>query len=142
VAKARSIILNTLLVSVISLSLLWLNTLQRQHEQYTRGVAAWKRGDVIAAIAGYESAIHMCTPGSPVVGKAAAGLWDIGETMERKGDSARALLAYRSLRSSFYAVRGLTQPGQDWIARCDARIAALAGGNNFREDHVHKRNGK
>ncbi len=126
-SKARHLILNALLIVVISLSLLWLNTLQRQHEQYNRGVAAWKRGDVIAAIAGYESAIHMYTPGSPVVAKAAAGLWHMGETLERKGDGARALLAYRSLRSSFYAVRGLTQPGEKWIARCDARIVTLAG---------------
>jgi len=128
VAKARIIILNTLLVVAVSLSLLWINTLQRQHEQYDRGDAAWKRGDVVAAIAGCESAIHMYTPGSPVVEKAAAVLWDIGEAMERKGDKRLALIAYRSLRSSFYAVRGLTQPGKAWIARCDSRIAALSAG--------------
>jgi len=128
VAKARPFILNTLLVVAISLSLLWINTLQRQHEQYGLGTAAWKRGDVIAAIAGYGSAIHMYTPGSPVVKKAAAGLWDIGEAMERRGDRRLALIAYRSLRSSFYAVRGLTQPGKAWIARCDSRIAALSAG--------------
>lgn len=125
---ARSIALNGLLVAVIALSLLWFNTLQRQHEQYERGAAAWKRGDVIAAIAGYDSAIHLYTPGSAVVGKAAAGLWEIGEAMERSGDRTRALIAYRSLRSSFYAVRGLSQPGKDWIARCEARIGALSGG--------------
>lgn len=127
-AKARPVILNTLLVVAISLSLLWINTLQRQHEQYDRGVAAWNRGDAIAAIAGYESAIHMYTPGSPVVEKAAAGLWAIGEAMGRKGDRRLALIAYRSLRSSFYAVHGLTRPGKTWIARCDARIAALSAG--------------
>lgn len=126
--KLRSIILNTLPVVVISLSLLWINTLQRQHAQYNLGVAAWNRGDVIAAIAAYESAIHMSTPGSPVVGKAAAGLCHIGEAMERKGDRSLALIAYRSLRSSFYAVRGLTQPGKNWIAHCDDRIAALSAG--------------
>lgn len=127
-SKARHIILNALLVAVISLSLLWVNTLQRQHEQFNRGVAAWKYGDVIAAIAAYESAIHMYTPGSPVIDEAASSLWDLGEAMERKGDSTRALLAYRSLRSSFYAVRSLTQPGEKWIALCDGKIAKLAGG--------------
>jgi len=134
VATARSITLTTLLVVVISLSLLWINILQRQHEQFERGRAAWKRGDMIAAVAGYESAIHLYTPGSPVVEKAAAGLWEIGAAMERKGDSIRALIAYRSLRSSFFAVRSLTQPGKDWIARSDERIAALAGRKKVSEE--------
>lgn len=133
-AKARSIILTTLLVVVISLSLLWINILQRQHKQFERGRAAWKRGDMIAAVAGYESAIHLYTPGSPVVEKAAAGLWEIGSAMERKGDRIRALIAYRSLRSSFFAVRGLTLPGKDWIARSDERIAVLDVGKKVSEE--------
>jgi hypothetical protein len=127
-ASARNIVPTAILVTAIALLLFWAATLQRQHEHFDRAVAAWNRGDVIAAVAGYEAAIHMYTPGSAVVERAAAGLWEIGNAMERKRDGTRALIAYRSLRSSFYAVRNLSQPGKAWIARCDAKIAILSGG--------------
>ena len=52
-------------------------------------------------------------------------LWQIGETLERQGDTDKALIAYRALRSSFYAAHWLITPGQAWIARCDAKIAQL-----------------
>ena len=81
--------------------------------------------DLIGAISWYEAALHMYTPGSPLVEQAAQKLWAIGERFERADDPVRALVAYRSLRSSFYAVRGLTRPGTGWIARCDGKIAAL-----------------
>jgi hypothetical protein len=59
------------------------------------------------------------------VERSAERLWGLGEALERKSDPTRALVAYRSLRSSFYAVRGLNSPGTTWIARCDDKIAAL-----------------
>ena len=67
----------------------------------------------------------MYTPASPLVERSAQRLWDLGETAQQRGDVARALIAYRSLRSSFYAVSGLYAPGKEWIRRCDARIAVL-----------------
>ena len=87
-----------------------------------RGLAA---GDFVAAVAGYESALHMYTPASSLVDRSAQRLWALGEGAEGSGDLARALIAYRSLRSSFYAVAGLTTPGREWIERCDARISTL-----------------
>jgi hypothetical protein len=123
--KAKTIAVNGLLIAVIALLLIWGNTWYRQRSQFNRGETARAAGDYIAAIAGYEAAIHMYTPGSSLVQDAAGKLWSIGEGFERAGDPARALIAYRSLRSSFYAVRGLNAPGTEWIARCDERIAAL-----------------
>jgi hypothetical protein len=123
--KAKKIAVNGVVIAVASLLLIWGNTWYRQRTQFNRGETALASRDYIAAIAGYEAAIHMYTPGSPLVEKAAGKLWGIGEELERTGDTTRALIAYRSLRSSFYAVRGLTSPGRDWIARCDDRIAAL-----------------
>ena len=104
---------------------IWAVTWQRQTAQFRRGEAALAAGDSMLAIAGYESAIHMYTPGSSTVRQAAERLWSMAEGFEKSGDSTRALLAYRSLRSSFYAVQGLNKPGKDWIARCDERIAVL-----------------
>jgi hypothetical protein len=67
----------------------------------------------------------MYIPFHPTIEKAAEKLWQIGETNERLGDVNRALIAYRSLRSSFYADHWLMTPGMEWIEKCDKKIAAL-----------------
>ena len=123
--KLKTIAVNGVVIAVVAVLLVWGNVWHRQRTQFQRGEAALAAGNVIAAIAGYEAAIHMYIPGSSVVERAAERLWGIGEACEQKGDQPGALVAYRSLRSSFYAVRGLTSPGTEWIARCDGRIAAL-----------------
>jgi hypothetical protein len=123
--KGKTIAVNVVVIAVIALVMIWANTLYRQHTQFNKGDKALASGDLVLAIAGYESAIHMYTPGSSLVDKAAEKLWQIGERMEQARDLERALLAYRSLRSSFYAVRGLTTPGKAWIIRCENKIAQL-----------------
>jgi hypothetical protein len=67
----------------------------------------------------------MYIPFHPTIEKAAQRLWQIGENNEKLGDINRALITYRSLRSSFYADHWLVTPGQDWIKRCDKKIAVL-----------------
>jgi hypothetical protein len=123
--RLKTIGANILVIAVIAVVLIWGVTRYRQWDQYSRGERAEAAGDAVAAIADYEAALHMYTPGSPLVERAAARLWAIGEIHERQGDRERALLAYRALRSSFYAVRWLVQPGREWIARCDDRIPRL-----------------
>jgi len=123
--KVKTIAVNGLVIAVVAIVLVWGNTWQRQRTQFQRGEAALAAGNYIAAIAGYESAIHMYTPGSAVVERSAEQLWALSEAFERSSDPTRALVAYRSLRSSFYAVRGLNSPGKAWIARCDGKIALL-----------------
>jgi hypothetical protein len=130
VGTVKKIVFHAVIIAAISVALLWGNTLARQREQFSRGEEALSRADFVAAVAGYEAAIHMYTPWSSLVGKSAARLWSLGEEMERKGDGKRALIAYRSLRSSFHAVRGLTSPGTEWIARCDTKIAKLVAKRN------------
>lgn len=123
--KMKTIAVNAAVIAVIAIALLWGNTRYRQQEQFSQGEKALASGDYIAAIGGFEMAIHMYSPFSSLVEKSAERLWSIGENMERKGDLRRALISYRALRSSFYAIRGLSQPGGAWIARCDERIAGL-----------------
>jgi hypothetical protein len=123
--KVKSIAVNLGAAAIICLILIWGNTLYRQHVQFDKGERAAAAGDFLGAVAGYEAAIHMYTPGSSLVERSARKLWEQGEQAERRGDAARALIAYRSLRSSFYSVAGLYSPGKEWIARCDARIAVL-----------------
>jgi hypothetical protein len=67
----------------------------------------------------------MYVPNHHTIEKAAERLWQIGESNERLGDISRALIAYRALRSSFYADHWLVTPGTAWIAKCDKKIAAL-----------------
>ncbi len=123
--KAKTIALNVAVTAIIAIFLIWGTTWYRQRVQFSRGEAARGAGDLITAIAGYEAALHMYTPGSSLNVRSAEKLWALGETLERTGDLDRALIAYRALRSSFYAVRWLAQPGEEWIARCDRKIAEL-----------------
>ncbi len=77
------------------------------------------------AIREYDAALHSYFPGSPYVGRSAEKLWQIGEMFEREGKPNWAVLAYSSIRSSFYASRSLYTPGKEWIDKCDDKIAAL-----------------
>jgi hypothetical protein len=123
--RTKNIIANVTVIAVIALVLIGGNTWWRQRTQFHRGEAALAARDYMAAISGYEAAIHMYTPGSPLVESSARRLWTMGEEFERVGDLDRALIAYRSLRSSFYAARWLVQPGREWIAGCDRKIAEI-----------------
>lgn len=123
--RTKTILANTTVIAVIAFVLVWGNTWWRQQTQFRRGEAALAARDYVSAIAGYEAALHMYTPGSSTVGVAAQRLWEIGEGFERGGDLERALIAYRALRSSFYSAKWLVTPGTEWIALCDARIAAI-----------------
>lgn len=123
--RIRGILINGTAIACLALLLFAAGTWWRMRTQLALGEEAFRRGDFTAAVAGYESAIHMYIPFHPAMERAAQQLWNIAETNERLGDVNRALITYRALRSSFYAARWLTTPGREWIARCDGRIAAL-----------------
>jgi len=121
----KTIATNSAVIAIISLILLAGNTQYRQWSQFTKGEAAEKSGDLNLAIAGYEAALHMYTPFSPLIATAAERLWRIAEESEKRGDRERAIITYRALRSSFYSATWLPRPGEEWIKRCDERIATL-----------------
>jgi len=123
--QMKSILVNGASIAVICLLLFLAGTWWRMSTQFSLGEEALRKGDFPGAVAGFESAIHMYIPFHPAIEKAAVQLWMIGEQNERLGDAARALIAYRALRSSFYATHWLITPGEEWIARCDKKIAAL-----------------
>jgi len=110
----------------LALCLISADVWQRQQVQYREGRAGEQRGDFMAALTGYESAIRMYLPFSATVESSAQRIWALGEAAEQRRDIEQALVAYRSLRSAFYATRWLAQPGYDWISRCDTKIATLA----------------
>ncbi len=119
--------ISTIIITLLlSLSLLVANVWWRQKVQFAEGEAGFRNGDFMVALTGYESAIRMYLPFSERVEEAAEQIWLLAETAERAGDLDRALAGYRTLRSSFYGVRWLRQPGQYWIDCCDKKIAVLA----------------
>jgi tetratricopeptide (TPR) repeat protein len=123
--QIKAILINGAVIVFICLLLFLAGTWWRMAAQFDLGEEALQRGDFPGAVAGYESAIHMYIPFHPTIENAAEKLWQIGEINEKQGDVNRALIAYRSLRSSFYAAHWLMTPGKDWIERCDKKIAAL-----------------
>lgn len=123
--RITSILAHAVIITLACLLIFFAGTWWRLHEQFKQGETSFNRGDFTAAVAGYESAIHMYIPYHPLIEKSSKRLWNLAESNERLGDINRALIAYRALRSSFYAARWLVTPGADWIARCDKKIAAL-----------------
>lgn len=121
----KKIIANSSVIILISLLIFFGSTWWRMNSQFNQGEAAFNNGDFPGAVAGFDSALHMYIPFHPTIEKAAVRLWQIGEANERLGDIKRSLIAYRSLRSSFYAAHWLVTPGVTWIERCDKKIAAL-----------------
>jgi hypothetical protein len=124
--RTKTILVNAVFIAVVSILLFAAATQFRQWSQYNRGEQALTASDPINAIAGFESAIHMYTPFSPLVERSAKKLWTIGQELEARGETEKALIAYRALRSAFYSTHGLTSPGMNWIARCDEKIKLLA----------------
>jgi hypothetical protein len=124
--RTKTILVNVVVIAVISVLLFAAATQFRQWSQYRRAENALASRDHINAIAGFESAIHMYTPFSPLVERSAARLWIIGRDMETRGETEKALVAYRALRSAFYSTHGLTRPGMNWIVLCDEKIRLLA----------------
>lgn len=135
--RVKSIALHITIAALASLVIIWGNTQYRQWDQYRRGEDALAKGDVIAAISGYEASIHMYTPLSPLVNRSSERLWQLAQTLEQKGDYHKALVAYRSLRSSYYAIRSLYSPGLDWISRSDKRIEILVRATNSNQAQQH-----
>lgn len=123
--KVKTVAVNVAFVALLSVVLIWGNTLYRQHVQFGKGEQGLAAADFPGAVAGFESAIHMYTPGSSLVDRSAQRLWELGGMAEQRGDIPRALIAYRALRSSFYSAAWVLSPGEEWIERCDARIAVL-----------------
>jgi tetratricopeptide (TPR) repeat protein len=123
--QVKSILVNGAVIAVICMLLFLAGTWWRMSTQFRLGEEALRKGDFPNAVAGFESALHMYIPFHPTIEKSAHELWKIGENNEKLGDVARALIAYRALRSSFYAAHWLITPGEEWIARCDKKIAAL-----------------
>lgn len=123
--KVKEVLTTAVITLAIMIAMIWGRTYYSQWKQFDIGEEAFKKGNMRDAITGYESAIHMYTPGSGMVKTSIERLWQIGGMFERQNQNDWALLAYRSLRSSLYAVRSFYTPYPEWIERCDRKIAQI-----------------
>jgi hypothetical protein len=89
------------------------------------GDEADARGDVAAAIERYRRAARWYVPGAPHVREAYERLEALAEAAEREGDEATALRAWRGVRSSILATRGVRVPFEERLERANQRIAHL-----------------
>jgi len=96
--------------------------------EYRRAEQAYEAGDLDAALEHYEYAVQWYTPRNPWVRRSIESLWRMGTDAEDAGNVDRALAAYRALRGSLYAVRSFYAPYQEWIPRCNEKIASLSAG--------------
>lgn len=93
--------------------------------EFNNGIEAFNRKDQDGAITHFQRSIHWYTPFNKYVANSAQKLWQIGEIAEDQNNIKLALLSYRSLRSSFYAVRSFYTPYREWINKCDEKISTL-----------------
>lgn len=113
-------------VTVVGVLLMfWGETYRRQTTYFAEGERLVEAGNYRQAISSFESALHMYTPGSGSIEKAKDRLLDIARKYENEGDLDMALIAYRTLRSSFYATRSFYTPYKNVITDCDLRIEDL-----------------
>ena len=91
----------------------------------------WNQAETLAttkpdrAFDHYERVIHWHVPFLSLSDDAAENMWAYALNYEKQGSTEKALNAYRVLRGAFYAARSLYTPGQDWIVRCNEKIAGL-----------------
>lgn len=110
---------------LIIFSVLVIRVLYLQISHYLDGEEFLSQKNYKLAMREYDTAMHFYLPLSPYVERSSERLWEIGEHFEKENKPDWALLAYSSIRSSFYASRSLYTPGKEWIKRCDEKIASL-----------------
>lgn len=121
----KKYLIRGLLGAVIFSILIFGDVFYMQRSHYLQAEKYYLAADFKLATLEYDAAMHYYTPWSPYIRKSAERLWQIGEMLEKKGKPNLAIIAYSSIRSSFYASRSLYTPGKEWIEKCDDKIASL-----------------
>ncbi|MBE9541793.1 MAG: hypothetical protein IMF01_05695 [Proteobacteria bacterium] len=137
--KVISVFIQAITVFFILMAIIWGRTYYSQQKHYSDGENALKAHNYKDAMTGYEWTIRMYTPFSSKVKDSCLKMWSIGQKYERGGQIDWALIAYRGLRSSIYAIRSAYTPYGEWIPRTDARIKRLEVIQKQREDAARRK---
>ncbi|HPD61767.1 MAG TPA: hypothetical protein PKV48_08440, partial [Thermodesulfobacteriota bacterium] len=112
-------------VFILFLLLVFAKVAINAHKEYQEGDKFFRAKDYTQAIIHFNRAIHWYSPGSKSVTNSIQALWEIGTQAENRGDSDLALEAFQSIASSLYSARSFYTPHQEWIVKCNDRIAAI-----------------
>ena len=93
--------------------------------EYQEGDKFFRAKDYTQAIIHFNQAIHWYSPGSKAVTNSIHALWKIGTQAESQENFDLALDAFQSISSSLYSARSFYTPHQEWIAKCEDRIATI-----------------
>jgi hypothetical protein len=120
------------LVMLLSIASVVIKVALDSRREYRTALLALSQNEPNQAMVHLERCIHYYTPLNGSVRAAVQKIWAMGEQAEANSQPEQALLAYRTLRSSLYAIRSFYTPYETWIARCDGKIATLvAEGNDY-----------
>jgi hypothetical protein len=115
-----------ILTIVITIAMIWINTYRRSGKYFREGESYLEQGKLLEAVTSYETAAHAYTPWNSNVRKSLDRLWEIGNRLQtEKDDPDYALIAFRSLRASIYAIRSIYMPYKEWIPKCNDKIRDL-----------------
>ncbi len=131
--KALNVAGQIAIVFIIVIAMIWGKAYYSQQKFYNDAQVAMKDKNYKDAITGYEWAIRMYTPLSGKVRDSCEKIWFIGEEYEKRGKLDWALIAYRSLRSSIYAIESFYMPYEEWIPKTDAKIKMILAIQKDRE---------
>ena len=112
-------------VFILFLLLVFAKVTINARTEYQEGDKFFRAKDYKQAIIHFNRAIHWYSPGCTSVTNSIQALWDIGTHAENQGDSDLALDAFQSITSSLYSARSFYTPHQEWIAKCEDRIATI-----------------
>lgn len=119
------------LVFILVIAMIWTNVYLRSVRYAREGDTYLNDGLLIEAVSSYETSAHAYTPWNPYVKHSMQKLWEIGERLEQlHDDPTYPLIAYRSLRSSVYAIKSFYTPYKEWIPRCNEKIDELVSIQN------------
>lgn len=124
---------------IIMIALVIIKVYYSSFQEYKKAEIALKNNRITEAITHFERSIHFYGPFSKSVKSSIINLWEIGEKAEKAKDIDIALVAFRGLRSSLYAVRSFYTPYKEWIKKCDEKIAMLVAN---KEDYIARNEGK
>jgi hypothetical protein len=132
----RKYLIKGLLAVVIFLLAVGVRVTYLQRSHYLDAEKYYKEANWKLAMREYDLAMHFYTPWGPYIESSARKLWQIGEMFEKEDKLDWANIAYSSIRSSFYASRSLYTPGEEWIEKCDDKIADVSVRMLVREGSV------
>jgi len=112
-------------VFILFLVLVYAKVVINARNECQEGDKFYRAKDYTQAILHFNRAIHWYSPRSKSVTNSIQALWKIGTQAEDQGNSDLALDAFQSITSSLYSARSFYTPRQEWIAKCEDRIATI-----------------